>query len=297
MPILSCVHCIDTEGPLTEPLAVTFKRLKSIFGIELDVSSSNYDAILNGKISSSKYSAAEIQSVFSPRLLNYLSDWDKISDSVTAATSTSFRGKYLDSRGEAWKYSWHIMDHIGFDCNDNPGRKDLGLGSVISKYQSIVNNRDLDYFGWHFHPIPLSTKCYHSATSLLNSIDALVSSICHRIFEFKDFPCVNRPGFHSIRPDWNLFYEQWLPFEYSNQFCDDLVQQKDLSLGRFGNWHRSPATWSGYHPDTHDYQTQGSCKRKIFRILNLGTRFNLLKESHFHEARFSTKWSCSYCFC
>ena len=62
------------------------------------------------------------------------------------------------------------------------------------------------------------------------------------------------------------------------------MQQKDLSLGRFGNWHRSPATWSGYHPDTHDYQTQGSCKRKIFRILNLGTRFNLLKESHFHEA-------------
>ena len=33
--IVYIVHCIDTEGPISENLKTTFKRLKSIFGISL----------------------------------------------------------------------------------------------------------------------------------------------------------------------------------------------------------------------------------------------------------------------
>ena len=34
-PKLFIVHCIDTEGPLHEPLEATFQRLKKIYNIDL----------------------------------------------------------------------------------------------------------------------------------------------------------------------------------------------------------------------------------------------------------------------
>ena len=43
--ILYVVHCVDTEGPLNEKIDATFERLKSLFGIELEPTLKNLDAI------------------------------------------------------------------------------------------------------------------------------------------------------------------------------------------------------------------------------------------------------------
>ena len=63
-----------------------------------------------------------------------------------------------------------------------------------------------------------------------------------------------------------------------------MTNQPDLSFGRFGDWERAPKTWRGYHPDHDDYQREGSCRRRIFRCLNVGSRFRALTEQHVREA-------------
>lgn len=44
------VHCVDTEGPLYETLDATFKRLKQVFGIELDATEENLRKLQNGEL-------------------------------------------------------------------------------------------------------------------------------------------------------------------------------------------------------------------------------------------------------
>jgi len=53
---------------------------------------------------------------------------------------------------------------------------------------------------------------------------------------------------------------------------------------RFGDWSRASSSWRGYHPSHDDYQEIGSCKRMIFRCLNVGTRFRNLTTDHVHDA-------------
>jgi hypothetical protein len=124
-------------------------------------------------------------------------------------------------------------------------------------------------------------KC---ATNYVNSFDILNEIICRRIIDENWFPTVNRPGFHTERADIHFFLEQWIPFDYANNVYDTDDGQKDLVGGRFGDWRRASNSWFGYHPSHDDYQIEGNCRRMIFRCLNVGTRFKILKEKHILEA-------------
>ena len=66
-----------------------------------------------------------------------------------------------------------------------------------------------------------------AATSYVNSYSTLYDIICQRILEDDWFPVVNRPGFHSERADSHLFLEQWIPFDFANQFHENITDQPD----------------------------------------------------------------------
>ena len=48
--IVNIVHCIDTEGPLTESLSNTFQRLRNIYNIQLKPTKKNLEKIQLEKI-------------------------------------------------------------------------------------------------------------------------------------------------------------------------------------------------------------------------------------------------------
>jgi hypothetical protein len=280
---LYVVHCIDTEGPLNETLEATFKRLKSIFGIELEPTQKNLNDIQNCRLDFNGKEVS-IAKCFSPDLLRYNRNWVEIDLMLSEALSKTFREKQLDDYGGGWVYSWHCMDHVGL--SENPRNKDIGYGNIFNHYSSILKNSesDQDEINWHFHPLSLTRNPLHAATSYENNFDLLHQILCRRIINHNWFPVVNRPGFHAERPDSHLFLEQWFPFDYANQCGTNLTNQPDLSFGRFGDWERAPETWRGYHPDHDDYQREGSCRRRIFRCLNVGTRFRGLTEQHVRAA-------------
>lgn len=282
MNILHVVHCIDTEGPLTEDLDATFMRLYNIFGLKMKPSKDNLIAIQLGQFEHPKRN--EIMTVFSKSLLAYNNSWEDIDKMLDVCMSSEFRSKYSDDFGQGWAYSWHCMDHAGY--TDNPRRKDLGFGNVFRFYKDKIRetNSERDEINWHFHPLSFDRNPLKAATSYCNSMDVLLDVLCRRVIDEYWFPTVNRPGFHSERPDSHLFLEQWIPYDFANQKYEIDDGQADLVNGRFGDWRRAPSTWSGYNPSHFDYQVKGNCRRKIFRCLNVGTRFNLLKQNHVVEA-------------
>ncbi|MCG9687461.1 hypothetical protein L1D13_11050, partial [Vibrio tubiashii] len=282
---LYIVHCIDTEGPLTEDISDTFDRIESIYDIKLGLHS-NPDNLK--KLQRKELDLAglenEIAKLVSPELLNYNNSWQDVRNMLLDCLSEDFRNKTIDDFGNGWVYSWHCMDHAGY--SDNPRRKDLGYGNVYKFYKNILaeTNSTQDEINWHYHPLPFDRNPLRCAVNYSNSFDVLLQVLTRRVIDEGWFPSVNRPGFHSERQDIHMFLEQWIPFDYANQSYDFDDGQQDLIGGRFGDWRRAPKTWRGYNPHHDDYQTEGGCRRTIFRCLNVGTRFNLLKISHVREA-------------
>jgi hypothetical protein len=282
MNILHVVHCIDTEGPLTESLEATFERIKAAFGVELPASLENLRKLQQEKISLGGVEKA-LARMISPNLLSYNKSWEEIRVMLLDMLSQGYRRRQLDDFGNGWVYSWHCMDHMHY--SDNPRNKELGYGNVFRFYRNILAETESnDEVNWHFHPVSITKNPLHAATSYVNSYPILIEILCRRILEDNWFPSVNRPGFHAERPDSHAFLEQWIPFDYANQVHEDDVDQPDLSGGRFGDWRRAPVSWRGYHPAHEDYQQIGSCKRTIFRCLNVGTRFRSLKAKHVEQA-------------
>lgn len=281
--ILYVVHCVDTEGPLDESLHATFERLQAIFNIKLEPTRENLQLIQNRQINLGGQEDA-VAKCLSPELLNYNRSWADIDEMLSVLLSAKFRLEQPDDFGGGWVYSWHCMDHVGF--SDNPRRKDIGYGNIFTHYKEklLEFGSTGDEINWHFHPLSLVRSPLHAATSYVNSFDVLVQILCRRVLDEGWFPVVNRPGFHTERPDSHAFLEQWLPFDYANQSGAGVVNQPDLSFGRFGDWERASTSWRGYHPHHDDYQQVGFCRRRVFRCLNVGTRFRALQKHHVREA-------------
>ncbi len=282
-PLLHIVHCIDTEGPLSEPLAATFERLHSIFGLRLPPTHQVLLQLQNREMDLGGIEA-EVSQVVRPDLLAYNQTWGDIETMLEQAMSPPFRNEMLDSSGKGWVYSWHLMDHVGYSCN--PREKALGYGAVFDYYKTATQRHaaDRDELNWHFHPLFPDGDPLKAATSYTNSYPQLNQILCRRLIDHGWFPTSNRPGFHSERPDSNAFLEQWMPFDYANQSYETDSGQADLRGGRFGDWRRAPRDWLGYHPSMRDYQTPGELRRHVFRCLNVGTRFRELNAEHFEQA-------------
>lgn len=283
MKILHIVHCIDTEGPLKETLKSTFQRVNDTFGLKLKPSLSNLKKLQMKKMKLGNLDK-NISTFISRSNLNYNTNLKMLKKMLGNILSEKFRKTITDDFGNGWVYSWHCVDHIGF--KSNPRRKLYGYGKIFRFYKKILNSKNSknDEINWHFHPKSIRSNPIANATSYNNSIKEITNIISKRIIEDNWFPVVNRPGFHAIRPDSHLFLEQWIPYDYANQYYETKNDQKDLDHGRFGDWTRASKTWTGYNPSIHDYQIKGGCRRKIFRCLNVGTRHKILKKKHVNQA-------------
>lgn len=285
------VHCIDTEGPLHEPLTATFERLRDIFHLDLEPSQATLQQLQNGSLNLDGIEAS-VQRVVDPHLLAYNDTWDKVDAMLARIMDESFRMRIPDSGGEGWVYNWFCVDHVDYDVN--PRRRDMGYHNVFEHYRWILKqhaaNRDGLHF--HYHPHSFSREAHRSATHWWASSDSLHQVISRRIIDHMWFPAAHRPGFHVIRPDSHWFLEQHIPFDFSNQSMAQTgtdAQQFGVAGGRFGDWRRAPATWEPYHPAADDYQVSGSCRRWVARCLNVGTRYRVIREQDilqaFEEAR------------
>jgi len=276
---LFIVHCIDTEGPMYEPLNDTFKRLNAVFNINIYPSKKNLHRLQNMEINLNGIEK-DVMNFVLPQRINMNETWDQIDDMLENIMSDGYRNKFKDSNGKGWVYSWFCLDHVGFMGN-NPRRRDAGHHNVFDKYMAVTDNGN-DIVQWHYHPLPANGHYNCSGMAYLNSPN-IWEILSRKIIDRQWFPSVYRPGFHTERPDSHWFLEQWIPFDFANQSIDndsvsDLLDngQVDLSSGRYGYWKNAITEWRSYNPSYENYQLEGSCKRSIFRCLNMESRIREL---------------------
>jgi len=281
-PVVSVVHCVDTEGPLDESLEATFSRLKDVFGLEFEPDEERLSRLRRGEGVPAAIREAVVR-MLDPHAGGYLRDWTALEAMLDRTMDPAFRRALPDRRGEGWISTWFCLDHVGYE--HNPRRRDLGHHRVWDRYAARLAAAPgcRDALQFHYHPFPWNRMAHSCATSYLHS-PHLVGILGRKLLERSWFPSVYRPGFHTIRPDSHWFLEQWFPFDYSNQSTDEETDQPDLADGRFGDWRRAPRTWRGYRPDARDWQREGGCRRTTFRCLNLESRLRSLRPHHVDEA-------------
>ena len=284
-PTLLVVHCVDAEGPLDETLVATFARMKALFGVDVEPTPAHLlDIQLGRSTLVDPLLIPDLQRVFSADLLAYNRDWADVNRMLTGLFDPSFRFQTPDDLGGPWKFTWFCMDHVGYP--DNPRRKALGWGVVRDVYADWLRRFPQygDEIQWHHHPKAISSNPVAAATSYAGSMPEIMESLSRGIIDAHCFPAAFRPGFHAERPDAHLFLEQWIPFDFGNQSCEDTIEEPDMQRGRFGDWSRASRSWRGYRPALHDHQAEGDCRRWIFRCLNVGTRLRLLERGHVEES-------------
>ena len=272
---LYVVHAIDTEGPLYESLEATFERIRFIVGVELEPTRANLARLRRRELDLGGAEETAALVVSEP-LLAYNDTWDKVDAMLRDMLGRAYRQTYADSEGNGWIYSWFLVDHVGYDTN--PRRRDIGYHNVFDHYLAMLRETasSQDDVQFHFHPMSTYREAHVCATSYLRS-PHLLETLARRVIDRAWFPSCFRPGFHAERPDAHWFLEQWIPFDFANQATDaDDASQRDVAAGRLGDWRRAPSDWSHYRPHHDDYQRPGSCRRTVFRCLNVGTRFRLL---------------------
>ena len=202
--------------------------------------------------------------------------------------SDVFRNSYPDSYGNGWKFTWHILDHVGYDYN--PRRRDLGFHNIFDYYTDKINEKRIrDDLEWHFHPFSTLAEAHRCGTFYFRN-DLIYQILSRKIIERGWFPSSYRAGFQTERPDSNWFIEQWFPFDISNTSFEDvseLESMTDLRKGRSGNWRNAPNDWSIYNPHHDDYQKKGNSRRWIGRALNVLNRFASINQSEVDKAFYS----------
>lgn len=277
------VHCIDTEGPLDESITETFRRIEEISGLHLVPSEDTLRRIQEKQIDLSGKEEM-LANIFSKRLLSYNRDISSIHKMLEEITSDNYRMRYVDSFGGGWKYSWFIMDHIDYEVN--PRYRLTGYNGIYDLYKEFYMSHNIkeDEFQWHVHAGGTYKEGNRSGHTYWNS-RVVMESLAHRLIDRGDFPSAVIAGMWTESADSHWLFEQYFPYDFTNKACKvDYLCQDDIQQSRNASWDRAKSDWSWYHPSHDDYQTEGNCRRTIFRSLNVSSRVYTITQEDVYQA-------------
>lgn len=286
MKFLSVVHLVDTEGPLFEPLGITFKRINEIFGINLKSNTKTLSRIFDKTIDLplNKKRKKIFYESFNENILSYKKNLKELNKQNRIIFNKNFRKNFKDSFNNNWLINWNCVDHINYITN--PQKRLLGMHKIYDYYKNLIKlNKNRDEIHFHFHPPSINNKANTTGNHYFANSNNLYEILTKRIIDRNWFPCTFRAGFHIENPDSNWFLEQFIPFDYSNQ----ATNQTNLNYGRFENWKNSSKNWTPYNPSHDDYRIKGNCRRLIARCLNIGTRISILNQKEVEKAFLAKK--------
>jgi len=284
---LYLVHAVDTEGPLYQSPKATILRLNELFDTNFDVSvdfPALQEIIEDLKLKKRPVGGREEEIAHFLSTTEFLSDKTSYARSIRAVTSPEFRQECADPQGGWYRWNWFVLDNVA--TLTNPRRRLFGYGQVYVNLREAISFRDslkLDGFYWHYHQMRRDQHPFIKETNFFSS-DEYNQILCRYIIEHRHFPAAYRAGYCLERWDANLFLENWIPFDYSNQApgFDFPVHRRVGEELDF--WLRAPKDWSHYHPDSRDCERPGDMRRTIFRSLCFRTRLYSLTEEDVRQA-------------
>ena len=171
MSVVYVVHSVDAEGPLSESVSETFKRIAQLIGpINIEPTQENLNALQVKKISLPNELSQRVlfDRAFSPSVLHYMRDLPQVDQMLTRVMSKEFRQSILDDFGQPWIYSWHCLDHL--DYQENPRGRLMGMHLIYDYYSKKIKEMKCDdKIHWHFHPTHFLGKGHRSGTNYSQS--------------------------------------------------------------------------------------------------------------------------------
>ncbi len=284
--VLYLVHCIDTEGPLYQSPKATVLRVNELYGTDFptDCGPQELRALI-GRLERREVDLGGREDEVCRFLstAHFLNPGPAYAAGVAEASRPALRRALADPSGGEYRYSWFVLDNTATFIN--PRRRLVGYGQV---YRNLVESLDpssfgLDGFYWHYHQMRDGQHPFVKEASFFagNEYEQI---LCHSIIECRHFPAAYRAGYCLERWDANLWLENWIPFDFSNQSInfDFPVQKRIANENDF--WLRAPRDWSHYHPDSHDVERPGNLRRTMFRSLCINTRLYSLDEEEIRRA-------------
>ena len=275
---VSFVLCVDTEGPLYESIYELFKRVNSLFHLNLEPSNDTLAKLRSGEIPLNGIEEA-VQKVVDPGINDRIDNWDGIIRNLSYSKSEKVRKRLLDDDGNPVIFNWYICDWVDF--TNNPRRKTIGLNGIFSNYYDFFGLNDpLNPLYFHHHGIPYSGFSNHPCKNWSNT-NSHIKKLSATLLDYGHFSASVRTPI--MAPDINNFLDQHFPFDLSNTSADT-DDQPDVENRRFSDWIEAPDDWSIYSPDYLNYKKPGSMKRHIGRCLQLGSRYGNLTSEEIKKA-------------
>jgi|APSaa5957512622_1039677.scaffolds.fasta_scaffold21448_2 hypothetical protein len=278
-------HCIDVEGPMTEPLEATWERiyLEDGISVSFEATRENLKKLQDCQldIGVDDETKAYLARKYSRENLAYLTTWEDLDKAMEKVNSKEFRESHSDMHGNPYRLNWFLYDHYGFDTN--PRFHDDGIHHVFDHYHKLLLNENPfnDGIYWHYHHPPASKDALEWSTNwFLNGVHEEI--IARRVIERNWFPSVFRAGGHIERNDINFWMEMFIPFDYSSRTPKWL--ERPRGRASVNDWRYAPTTWGYYHPDWYDYRRPGTMKRALFRCLDLKTWITQITEDDVRDA-------------
>ncbi|QLA20626.1 hypothetical protein [Desulfolutivibrio sulfoxidireducens] len=283
---LYVVHSVDTEGPLYQSPKATLLRVNEIYGT--DFPTDGPPALLRELVDKlgrqeipTNGLEAEIGHFLSTA--RFLSDHRDYAAAIQEATAAPTRSALADPQGGPHRYSWFVLDNTATFIN--PRRRLVGYSQVYRNLLESVapSSLELDGFYWHYHQMRRDQHPFVKESSFFadGEYDQI---LCRHIIECRTFPAAYRAGYCLERWDANLWLENWIPFDFSNQAASfDYPVAKRIGL-EHDFWLRAPADWSHYHPDSRDVERPGNLRRTMFRSLCIRTRLYAMSDDDVHAA-------------
>jgi hypothetical protein len=143
--------------------------------------------------------------------LPFLHAWQGVRDAMVRLTGPE-RGKLTDSLGLPARFSWFVLDNVGWQ--DNPRRRAMGFHEIWDQTLAAVASPELDGWGFHHHVVPPCRHAVEYSTTAF-STPWLEQSLCRRLLDREHFPSVFRAGGTVMRNDLSRYLERFIPFDYS----------------------------------------------------------------------------------
>lgn len=279
--VLYVVHAVDTEGPLYQSPKATILRVNELFGTHFEPSVETINKLRRKEIDVNGRED-EIANYLSTT--DFLSDKKSYSDSINEVTCEKFREKYSDPQSGHYRFSWYILDNVATLIN--PRRRLFGYGFVyfnLLEAMKFEKSLNIDGFYMHYHQMRKDQHPFVKEPNFFSS-DEYNQIICRNIIEQRRFPASYRAGYCLERWEVNLWLENWIPFDYSNEAPAFSFSSERRIKEEIDFWLRAPNDWSHYNPDSHDYEVPGNLRRTIFRSLCFRTTLYSLTEEDVRKA-------------
>lgn len=269
-------HIVDTEGPLSESLSATFKRINEIFNIKVPASKKNLILLRDGKyFLKNSTDKKKISKLLKDSRINTFDNWKDLFHSIFQIKKKTFKIRQKFK----WVFTWCFLSHDGFE-GINPRKRTKGYGKIFLNYiKKLKKNisiyhvkKNKDAVAWHFHAPSITNDAHRGGSTYLGS-KKIFEDLCNYIIEYSWFPAFFRAGHNTVRQDLNLFLEQWIPFDFSNTSYRKHKKLDSISSpSRYGNWSKAPISWIPYNPNYSNYQLKGDMKRYVARCLPINER-------------------------